>query len=527
MREVPADSLPAAGTDDVASPNRGRHERPRRRQLLFVGLLIALILGTGAAWVLASSLGGGPDDDYHMGSIWCPRPVAESCQVDVVDGKTQVLVPQPVALSSLCHRFKAEESADCAVAMDNNKTAYTYRFDNGLYPRLYYRVQHALTVESVPTAVLSMRTLNVLIATVVLGTIGALLRREHRAAYALSMLGAWVPMGIYFIASINPSAWSIVGVLAYAAGLFGSLTTEGRRRWVLLGLSVVGIIMTVGSRFDSPFYIFVISLALVFAIPMSRRAIPQWTLALAPSVLAVIVSVLRWGGNITAVLQNKTDDSALYSPRLLVETLIDLPRYLAGMVGRDYGPGWFDVPVPTSVQLLAVVASFSVVFAGLRGGTWRKWLSSATIAGGLGGIPTAVVVVGLYPFLGHYQPRYILPLYAVLIFFMLAQQKEAPFSRIQLGVYGALIVFIHGYFLHSVLWRYVTGSAGERPFNLNSTIEWWWDIPVSPMAVWVIGVACFAGVVGMTLWWIVNRQEPALVGRGNDAADSASEGEVN
>jgi len=74
----------------------GRVRRFHRGRAACVVLVFAVLI-VGAAWVVSSPVAGSPDDDYHLGSIWCPRPVASSgCQTRVVDGVTEVMVPEAV-----------------------------------------------------------------------------------------------------------------------------------------------------------------------------------------------------------------------------------------------------------------------------------------------------------------------------------------------------------------------------------------------------------------------------------------------
>ena len=42
-----------------------------------IGLVLS-VCGVGLAWAVAAPLGASPDDDYHLGSIWWPPPLAES-----------------------------------------------------------------------------------------------------------------------------------------------------------------------------------------------------------------------------------------------------------------------------------------------------------------------------------------------------------------------------------------------------------------------------------------------------------------
>ena len=61
-----------------------------RRPALLGGLLLVLMLLTGLGWAVSSPLESSPDEDYHLGSIWCPRPADGSCKMDTVNGKPAV-----------------------------------------------------------------------------------------------------------------------------------------------------------------------------------------------------------------------------------------------------------------------------------------------------------------------------------------------------------------------------------------------------------------------------------------------------
>ncbi|WP_455952637.1 DUF2142 domain-containing protein [Arcanobacterium haemolyticum] len=473
-------------------------QKMRNPRILAVVCLLGL-LSAGFSWIVASPIAGSPDDDFHMGSIWCPRPAGESCASKMVDGALGVQVPEPVALAKECHAFKEAEPASCPRELSNDKLAFTYRYDDGNYPTTYYRFHHLLISHSVADSVILMRTVNFLIAVFLLGTIGWLLRPEHRPAYVFAMLGAWVPMGFYFLTSMNPSAWAITGVFAYATAMYAAFFAEGKRRWGLLACAIIGAFMSFASRGDSAFYIFVVTAALLWAIKIKRSDWRLWSLA---GALSIFGCYMMLGGGQANIVANHATVSDNFIGSVL-RTTMDLPRYFAGFVSFGYGPGWFDVPLDVTFPLLALFASGSLLMAGFRRGTWRKWMAVLMIAGAMCGIPVLIVAVGSYPHLGPYQPRYMLPLFAVLFFFLFVLSKERirilDFS--QKVVLAGILFIVNSYTLHAVLWRYVSGAQGIRPVNIDAHMHWWWDIPISPMGVWFVGTVGFliAIVAGMLL----------------------------
>jgi len=71
------------------------------------------------------------------------------------------------------------------------------------------------------------------------------------------------------------------------------------------------------------------------------------------------------------------------------------------------------------------------------------------------------------------------------------------------GVVGALSV-ANSLALHYNLRRYVTG-AEVNGLNLDANREWWWDVPVGPQAVWIMGSLAFAALLVILAGGITRR----------------------
>jgi hypothetical protein len=52
--------------------------------------------------------------------------------------------------------------------------------------------------------------------------------------------------------------------------------------------------------------------------------------------------------------------------------------------------------------------------------------------------------------------------------------------------------------LHVNMRRYLTG-VDMGGWNLDNSAEWWWQIPVTPATVWVVGSVAFAFAVHLLL----------------------------
>lgn len=483
---------------------------PRRRGAALrwaMGMVLAVAaLACGLSWVLASPVGGSPDDDFHLGSIWCPRPVASSgCATRVREGEVQVQVPERVADTARCLAFHEEIAANCQGGLSDEEKTFSRRYDDGNYPTGYYRFHHQLVGEDVDESALAMRGVNLLISVVLLGGIGWLLPARMRQRYALAIILAWMPMGIYLVASNNPSSWALTGVLAYAAGMYGSLRSQGPRRWALLGLALLGALLACVSRGDSAFYLLVVSLAIFVGIRWRRRVLAHAAIA------AVISAVGAWmmlrSGQSQAVASAETSSMMPDSTRLKL-IILTVPEYFGGFFGSArWGAGWFDVPLDGPIAVLALGLAGIAMFIGARTLDWRKVLSAGVMAGALIGLPIVLSYTQGFESTYDLQPRYLLPLLAPFFLIWLRQVRgAAAMTASQAVLIVGLSTMAHAYSLHRILLRYTHGlisygkdDAGWLPINLSFQPKWWWDIPVGPMAVWALGSVTYGVAITCAL----------------------------
>lgn len=463
---------------------------PVPRWLLGV-VLVAALLVTGIGWVLSSPVAGSPDDDYHLGSIWCPGPTDSSgCQTRENKGEIEILVPETISDRSPCFSFHTDRSAACSRSLSDDRLTYSTRYDAGNYPGGYYRFHHLFVGPDVTRSVMIMRMVNLAIAITVLGALGLALPVRLRAGFLLAVTLAWMPMGVYFIASNNPSSWALTGVLAYAVGLYASVRAAGRRRWLLLALALVGALLCWTARGDSAFFVFVVSVAVFIGVRWKREMLVQTVAAGVASLVGVwIMSGTGQAGALSAKVMDVPWHTAL------VLNLTALPEYLAGFWGRRWGPGWFDVPLDGAATVLALSLAGGGLLLGARRMSWRKGLSILVMVGAIAGIPLVLSMQSGFTRVYQYQPRYMLPLLAFFFFLWIVMASRGRWLSttqvVGLVVMSSLVQF---FALYMVLYRYTHGivSIDHPLFNLNFAIQWWWDLPVSPMTVWMSSSLAYA-----------------------------------
>ena len=503
-------------------PARQATDSARAHPLVAVLVLVAAVIVASLAWVVASPVGASPDEDFHVGAMWCPPPIEDSgCQIGTKDGRKAVIVPQTLAKENVtCYAYDHDNSARCTFAASDDLTAPTLRWDDGNYPWGYYQFAHLFVQHSTNRAVLTLRVFNTLLAITLLGSIIALADSGLRRAIAVALTTAWLPMGFYFIAGMNPSSWAMTGTFAFAAGLLAATRSVGARRVGLIACAVAGAVLACTSRGDSAFFLFVVSVALACAVRPCARLVPEAIVACAASLVGIWVMS---GTNASANLA--TTEASAASPgrrAIFMQNLEAIPSYLAGFVGYRIGPGWNDVSYAGTVSYGALIVVCAVICWALVSLTWRKAVSSFVILGAIVGVPVVIGVQGRFSNVEFYQPRYMLPLFAVFMLMLLAppvargasSPKGSAPMRLPTSMVGKAggiaVAFLwtvtNARALYLVIERYAFGHTSHaQPLdlatrNLSAGNEWWWPgAPLGPMAVWLIGAAAGALAIVLTV----------------------------
>jgi len=496
--------------------------------VLLIGIAIIGMLFSFAAWAISSPVGASPDDDYHLASIWCPTPVANSGCEYRTEGSviTQIKVPKQVAATSGCLAFQTEKDASCTADISNSDSVFTDRFNQGSYPWGYYQFHHLLVGKDVWYSIVVMRVVNLLIGVggvLIGGGLSPLAIRHH---VILASVAAWVPMGVYFIASNNPSSWAISGCMIFATGLLSSTQSSDRRRWALLAMAVYGGLIAITSRADSAFYLFVIALAVWFLVKIDRTQLAPLITSLLLSIIA-IRTMLSTGQSrsITGGGGWPVDSGASFA-RIFVANLLSLPEYIASWWGLTWGPGWFDVPLFGWSTLMMLMLAGGIFFVAAQDVFPRKILGSGVVLGALLGIPVVGMTLRHVHPLAYYQGRYMLPLLGVLLLFWLTRRnKNAQFiAPAQLILFTLVVSVANSLALRRLISRYTHGIQSSD-FIAIENAEWWpWSF--SPSIAWVVGsLGFFVGVSVLLYMTTRSVRDNILIAAYGSSAETTIDGQ--
>lgn len=483
-------------------------------------VLVALgAIFTAAAWIVSSPEGAGPDDDFHLGSIWCPQPIGEFCAIVGYDfgDQSKPIVEVPARITAMsCFVFQQPMSAACSTKIPPDALIGSDRVNNGGYPGAYYRIMHVF-VSSSPAGSdatnLLVRSANVLIAALFFGLLAWLLPWSMKRLLAYVMVGFSVPLVIYFVASVNPSAWVFIGVPATWFALTGLFATrfDGTPAWrrrALAVVAVLAVLLSAGARADGATYCFVAVLAVGAAhLPELRPS--KWRanrlVLVTMLVVAVIGIVGTFGGSQSAGLVGLNGGTS-GDARLLLYNVTQLPGLIAGFWTGMLG--WLDTPMGSMTTVLSMTVGVGLMFQGMRRMSWMKGIAAGGVALLLLALPLFTLLMSGLEVGQGVQPRYLAPLMLLLAAVLLSYRKKEgthPLTGGQTWVVYLLLVLAQSWALHELIRRYVSGENGPA-LDLNKQVEWWRTGVPSPNLTWVIGSVGFA-CLALVLFTVRRRAE--------------------
>lgn len=467
-------------------------------------------------WSFASPVGSSPDDNFHLPSIWCGLGEREGLCEASGDPDTR-MVPAPV-VNAPCYAFHPEMSAACWNSEQDGMAEATWMNANGLYPRLFYATMSVFASEDIVNSVLIMRVFNSALVVGLLTGVFFALPRRTRPALVISAVVTAVPLGLFLIASTNPSAWAFASAAVVWAALYGASQTTGRRQLVLAGLAVLGACLGAGARADAAaFAVFGVVIAAVLGARRGGRLlVPAIAAAL---VVGVSVAFYLSADQTSALTSGLPNTNPPLTGAQHVSNFFGVPSLWLGAFG-DAGLGWLDTSVPAAVPVLAFAAFCGAVFIGVHRPDIRRSIA----------LVLAVVACWLVPFIllaqsravvgTMVQPRYILPLLVILA--GVASLRSAAlqaWTGARALIVGLAVVVAATLAMQFNIRRYTVG-AGSIAIDPGAGAQWWWDGAVAPAVVWIGGSLAFAAAL-VVLWFAVRATRDITTGTDAGADEDA------
>lgn len=497
-----------------------RHTGTRRARvplLLLAPLLLLVALGS---WAVASPVGGAPDENYHIASIWCGAGDRPGLCETAPDGSGQ-RVPW-ATIASQCYAFHPEITANCqkkVLGSDPNHLVTTDHVNSTahFYSPVYYAVMSVFASSDVAVSVIAVRLLNALIFVAIVTVLYLLLPARRRPLLVVPMAATLIPWGLFLVASVNPSGWAVLAGGTLWLAMLGFLETSGRRR---IGLGVLAALITVmgaGARPDMAVYAVVALAAAVLIAARDPRGRRFWLSIIYPAALSVLCFLLYLTAQQATAWQNGSAPGSgggtLHGRELLLRNLLDVPLLWFGSFGT-WPLGWNDVVMPAVVWVGVMVVVGAVVFMGLATMGWRKAVLLAIGAVALIVLPVYLLQRNDMEVGALVHPRYLLPLVTMFVGFAMlpvSRKKLRAVTRVQAYGIVAILSVANAVALYSNIKRYTLGNA--TGLRLSAAGSWWWEAGVPhPLIVWLVGSAAFLAVLVLLARELL-RHQTALQGK--------------
>jgi hypothetical protein len=370
---------------------------------------------------------------------------------------------------------------------------------NGAYPPIFYRtLSYAVSGDDLDPNVARIRSVNAVVAVVLVGGLVLLLPVRLRPAALLGVLGSSVPLGLFLLGSTNPSSWAYVGCVTLWLAVLGAYEQVGWRRQGLRAWILLTTLVAAGARGDAAlFAVLVIAMGLVLALPHLRRDLVTGAVCLVSVGAAVVL--FRRAGQSEVVREGVLgwDPSPLTGHELLLANLADLPRLWGGITGLGgLGRlGWYDTPMPWVVSLGSSLVLLALLGWGWSSANRRKVAAAVVAVGAAAAYPLLLLQLSHVQVGQIVQPRYVLPLLGLALGVSLVPRDQLVRMPRTLTYLLALVLSTaQAVALYVNLLRYTHGLPArvEKPLSGLADPEWWWSFaPFGPGVVFVLGSLAF------------------------------------
>lgn len=464
-----------------------------------IAIISAIITLSG--WALSSPIGSSPDDDFHLPSIWCGQGFRDGI-CEQTNETDMVKVPVTTFANSGCFAFNNELSGKCAY--DPTLQAHPrVNLLTDLYPPVYYWAMSWFAGPDIPASTITMRLANSIFFVLALALIIISLPIHLRRVPILTFLITSVPLGVFLIASTNPSGWSYFSLIFFLSLFTAFLTSEHTKsRWILGVLATIFSVMASGTRADSSVFV-VAAIALAFLITFSRRVFSPINIGLSFFLIAIAAyfyfSIASGLGVVSGSLGNSESDPST-TPSFFV-TMAGIPNLWVGVFGVS-GIGWLDTPMPAIVWAITLGIFTSIMFSSVRWFSVKQGVAVGASLFILTAVPLFILVQSGLEVGQQVQPRYLLPLIAFVAasaLYRTSVESGILLTKAQIVIIGVGLFVANAIALHLNIRRYTTGMD-VMGINLDEQIEWWWDgFFFSPNAVWLIATLGSAALI-LSIW---------------------------
>ena len=402
----------------------------------FIALFLIL-----AAWSFASPVGSSADEISHLERTYCYTGDGLCPQ-----SSDFVQIPRLLPYSPNCWGVPNFQIINkCDLEKTDPGLIRVARPFPGTYSPIFYQTMALFFLENIELSVSLMRLFNSLLMIIVAAFSSYLLRREYK--YNVNLWILLMPNVAFFVASVNPTSWSIIALYGLACSLL-SIARVGINRSNMV-LSSFSFFIALSGRPDTKYlgFLFLIFTGALLLIKQ-RTVMPGFLKYLS---IAIVI-----GAPLTILWQFKSLQkfqlpkfSAEVTPNsldLIIHNLRSSPRFLSEILSStsgSYASSYLAKP-------FLIIFNFFILFLIIKSIQYSSTLMRLIIIG-LSGIILFLLnyshLIWNLAIFDSIHPRYFLPIVVVfLIFIGLESNKhlaQRSFKALSTIIVGISIIALH------------------------------------------------------------------------------------
>lgn len=428
------------------------------------------------AWSLSGPLTSGYDSTFHLSNIWCAQGEKPGICDDfsTVSGKTYGNVPAELASSPQTPEYFRAELSD-----PSRKSPF-------------YSIMNLLVTENTTQSVLLIRLFNAFLSSFMFFALLFFATKKAKIAVLSSWTFTVAPIIIATLWQPNPRSWGYLSVMSSWALLYIALNNQGFSKvkkaclWLVFCFS---LLLAFTSRVDATlFSIFACGVVLLVSLLKNGFLKPK-TVGVVMIVSLTVFLILRF---ISSSIQWYTQFSfsSVFGSRQTLFVIIHLPENIADSLGL--GLRYPDLG-PNSIGIIGVVLFGIAISSWLRDGNAYQLAATIAVFGFM--LLSMFQIAFYWPEANEASGVYIAALLTVCLGVASIYSKSEnyfPNSNNQKLLAILLISVCHALTLYSKFdWSLRASVTKDTYTQLSLNGGWWWDTPIGPNVVFLIGALAF------------------------------------
>jgi len=446
-----------------------------------------------SSWSVSAPINSGLDPTFHLANIWCGwGESAGKCENSGLRSYGYA-----ADVPSALHGLDSSDLKEQEIAQSDAKS-------------LFYSVMRIFVSENVTASILMMRLFQSLITSLMFWSLLHFSKKKMRTAIVSAWTFTVVPIVISTVSQTTPRSWAYLSGMSSWAYLMLALERNRNRQpssklWILYSFSVF---LAISSRWDATLFV-AFSSALILAIHFLKEdkiAVRTFVwFAAGGTALLVIARMIfprlasytafNFGSTFTS---GKTIFQLIHIPENIADglglgvRLVDLGPNLIGIIGVMLFAYALSRSLTNSniFQVLSVVSTAVFIFLAMYRITlnWPEQIGPS----GVYVVQLLTVMLGLSIALSDHDQDFLLKVSHRTMFISLLAITHALalFSRMEWAVRP-------------------NNELNDTYFNLSLNGGWWWNSPIGPNVVYLMGALAFP--TWLIVSWNVAAKAPAEV----------------